>query len=72
MRTPSTLRRLLGLAEKEIARLETRRDELSGEMAAAGADYTAVARLGSELADVADQLASAEHRWLTLAEELEA
>jgi ATP-binding cassette subfamily F protein uup len=70
VRSPSTLRRLVGAAEKEVAKLEAQRDQLAGELATAGADYTAHARLGHQLATVTERLAAAEHRWLELAEEL--
>jgi sugar phosphate isomerase/epimerase len=60
----------VGAAEKEVAKLEAQRDQLAGELAAAGADYSAHARLGRELATVSERLAAAEHRWLELAEEL--
>jgi ABC transport system ATP-binding/permease protein len=70
VRSPSTLRRLVGTAEKEVAKLEAERDRLTAELAAAGGDYHAHARLGHELATVTERLAAAEHRWLELAEEL--
>jgi ABC transport system ATP-binding/permease protein len=70
VRSPSTLRRLVGTAEKEVAKLEAQRDQLAGELATAGADYTAHARLGHQLAEVTERLAAAEHLWLELAEEL--
>jgi ATP-binding cassette subfamily F protein uup len=70
LRTPSTLRRLIGIAEKEIAALEARRDQLAAELAAARTDYTRLAELSTNLASVEGQLAGAEHRWLELSEEL--
>jgi ABC transport system ATP-binding/permease protein len=70
VRSPSTLRRLVGAAEKEVAKLEAQRDQLAAELANPGGDYSAHARLGHELAVVAEKLAAAEHRWLELAEEL--
>jgi len=70
-RSASTLRRLVAAAEKEVAKLEARRDRLAGDVATAGGDYSAHARLGDELAAVNEQLAAAEHRWLELAEGLE-
>jgi ABC transport system ATP-binding/permease protein len=71
-RTPSTVRRLVGVAEREVADLEARRDDLAAQLAAATDDYAALARLGTELASVTERLAAAEHRWLELASELEA
>jgi len=70
-RSSSTLRRLLRDAEREMAALEQRRAELAGDLAAAGTDHEALARAGTELASVEEQLATAEHRWLELADELE-
>jgi ATP-binding cassette subfamily F protein uup len=70
LRTPSTLRRLIGMAEKDIATLEARRDTLSAGLATAGATYTLLAELSTELAAVDERLAAAEHRWLELSEEL--
>jgi ATP-binding cassette subfamily F protein uup len=70
-RSPSTVRRLLGLAEREVHQLEERRDRLSADMLTAGADREALARIGSELAEVQEQMEVAEGKWLELAEELE-
>jgi ABC transport system ATP-binding/permease protein len=71
-RTPSTVRRLVGVAERQVAELEARRDDLAAQLVAATDDYTALARLGTELATVNQRLAAAEHRWLELATELDA
>ncbi len=71
-RTPSTLRRLVANAEKEMATLEAHRDALAARLAGTGTDYTELAGLGSELAAVTERLAAAEHCWLELTEELEA
>jgi len=70
LRTPSTLRRLIAIADKEIAGLEARRDKLGVELAAATSDYALLAQLSTELASVEEQLAATEHRWLELSEEL--
>jgi ATP-binding cassette subfamily F protein uup len=70
VRSPSTLRRLVGAAEKEVAQLEAQRDQLTAALSTAGADYNAHAEVGRQLATVAERLAAAEHRWLELAEEL--
>jgi ATP-binding cassette subfamily F protein uup len=70
MRTPSTLRRLVSLTEKDIAALELRREQLVAEMADAVTDYVALGRLGTELQSVEERLAEAEERWLQLGEEL--
>jgi ATP-binding cassette subfamily F protein uup len=70
VRTPSTVRRLVSLAEKDMAALELRRDQVVAEMADAATDYVALGRLGTELQSVEERLAEAEERWLQLAEEL--
>jgi ATP-binding cassette subfamily F protein uup len=71
-RTPSTLRRLLRDAEKEIATHERRRDKLTDELVAAANDHLLLARLGRELAAAESALAATEERWLELSAELEA
>jgi ATP-binding cassette subfamily F protein uup len=71
-RSPSTLRRRLEQAEREVARLERRRGELGAELAAAGADHEVLTRVGTALAEVEAELAGAEAAWLELAEEAEA
>jgi ABC transport system ATP-binding/permease protein len=68
-RSPSTLRRLLVDAERQMKRLEKRRGELESEMAASSADHQALARIGSELAALQAEVAELEERWLALAEE---
>jgi ATP-binding cassette subfamily F protein uup len=72
-RTPSTLRRLLKDAEKELARLERDRGRLEASVheAAAGNDHVALARLGDELTTMQAAVAEVEERWLALGEELE-
>jgi ABC transport system ATP-binding/permease protein len=71
-RSRSTIRRELGAAEREMARLEQRHDTLTAEVAAAGSDHEALARLGAELAEVDADRRRAEDRWLELSEELDA
>ncbi|MEZ5141638.1 MAG: ATP-binding cassette domain-containing protein [Acidimicrobiales bacterium] len=71
-RSPSTLRHLVREADKLVARLQRRHDELAAELEASGHDRAALATLGVELATVAAELAEAEERWLDLAAELEA
>jgi ATP-binding cassette subfamily F protein uup len=70
-RSPSTLRHLVREVDKELARLERRRDALGAEVTAAGEDHEALARLGAELTEVDAALREAEERWLALAEESE-
>jgi ATP-binding cassette subfamily F protein uup len=69
-RSPSTLRRLLGLAEREVADRTAERDQLAAELARGDADHTTVAQLATSLADAEVRLSAAEERWLELAEEL--
>ena len=70
-RSPWTLQRLLGQAEREVEKLTGRRDELVAELAAAGTDHEALARIGADIAAVEADLAAAEERWLELGSELE-
>jgi ATP-binding cassette subfamily F protein uup len=72
-RSPSTLRRLLKEAEKEIARLERARARIEDDVAAAAAtsDHAALAELGAAVAAVQKELTAAEERWLALGAELE-
>jgi ATP-binding cassette subfamily F protein uup len=72
-RTPSTLRRLLKEAEKELAKHEKARARVEVEVheAAAAGDHAALARLGGELTDLQAKVAEVEERWLALGEELE-
>ncbi len=71
-RSPSTLRRLLRDAEKEIATHERRRDKLTDELVGAANDHVLLARLGHELTAAESALAATEGRWLELSAELEA
>ena len=69
-RSPSTLRRLIGLAEAEIEKATAERDGLLGDLAAAGNDHVALARIAETLAAAEARLSAAEERWLELSEEL--
>jgi len=71
-RSPSTLRRLLGEAEKAVAQAVGHRDALLARLAEVGSDHVALAEVGEQLADAEHALADAEERWLTLAAEAEA
>ena len=53
-----------------MAALTGRRDELAAALGGT-TDHQELARLGTELAEVQDQLSVAEERWLSLAEESE-
>ena len=70
VRSPSTLRRLVGLAEREMAGAGEERDRLVAELTTAGADHTTLAKLAHALAGAEERLTRAEERWLALAEEL--
>ena len=71
-RAPSIVRKELGAAEREVGRLEARKQALLEEMAAAGGDHEALRRAGEELAELDRQLVGAEERWLALMEEADA
>ena len=70
-RSPSTLRRLIGVAEREMAQAEAGRDRLAAELAALDpGDHVALAAAAQALADAEAALGAAEERWLELSEEL--
>jgi ATP-binding cassette subfamily F protein uup len=69
-RSPSTLRRLIGLAEADMEKAAAERDGLLGDLAAAGGDHVALARIAGDLAAAESRLTAAEERWLELSEEL--
>ncbi len=69
LRSPSTLRRLLGLAEREMAQAGGERERLVAELSAGG-DHAALTQSAHALADAEARLAVAEDRWLALSEEL--
>ncbi|MDQ1515653.1 MAG: transport system ATP-binding/permease protein [Actinomycetota bacterium] len=69
-RSPSTLRRLIGLAEADMEKASAERDGLLADLAAAGNDHMALARIAETLAAAEARLSAAEERWLELSEEL--
>ena len=69
-RSPSTLRRLIGLAEAEMEQAAAERDGLLADLAAAGNDHVALARIAETLAAAEARLTAAEERWLELSDEL--
>jgi ATP-binding cassette subfamily F protein uup len=69
-RSPSTLRRLIGQAEAEMEKASSERDSVLAELAAAGNDHVALARIAETLAAAESRLSAAEERWLELSEEL--
>jgi ATP-binding cassette subfamily F protein uup len=70
-RSPSTVRHQLRAAARALAGEQARHDELSAELADAGADHERLAVVAAELAKVAEELASVEESWLELAAEAE-
>jgi ATP-binding cassette subfamily F protein uup len=69
-RTPSTLRRLLGAAERELEAASEERDRLAGRLVTVGGDHQLLAAAATDLAAAEERLSAAEARWLELAEEL--
>ena len=64
------VQRRLRQAEKEMATLQRRRDQLAADLDGAG-DHLEMARVGATLAEAQRGLEAAEERWLALAEEAE-
>jgi ATP-binding cassette subfamily F protein uup len=70
-RSASTLRRLIGVAERAMAEAEATRDRLAAELAAHDpADHVALTATAQALAEAEAALGAAEERWLELSEEL--
>ncbi len=69
-RSPSTVRRQLGQAERAVVAATDHRDRLTVEMGSL-ADHRELARIGGELAAAQRVLDAAEERWLELAAEAE-
>ena len=70
-RSSSTLGRLIRETEKQVSRLETRKEKLNQSLILAADNHEALTALGLELAEVEDELGTREEQWLALAEELE-
>jgi ATP-binding cassette subfamily F protein uup len=70
-KSPSTLRRQLAVAERELAEASETRDRLQDQLGAAGADHETLARLGTELGTAQAEVDTAEERWLLLADQAE-
>jgi ATP-binding cassette subfamily F protein uup len=71
-RSPSTLRRLIGQAERALEQATSTRAALIAELSTVGGDHNAVSRIGSQLAAAEEAVAAAEGEWLELAHEAEA
>ncbi|MDQ3978533.1 MAG: ATP-binding cassette domain-containing protein, partial [Actinomycetota bacterium] len=69
LRSPSTLRRLLAEAERDLEEATAARDRLVADLEAV-ADHVTLARLAEELATAEVRVGEVEERWLALAEEL--
>jgi ATP-binding cassette subfamily F protein uup len=70
-RSPSTVRRQLAQAERDMAAATPRRDSLLADLGAA-TDHRELTRLGDELTAAQARVDQAEEAWLTLADEAEA
>ncbi|MDQ1479307.1 MAG: transport system ATP-binding/permease protein [Actinomycetota bacterium] len=70
-KSPSTLRRQLGLADRELADAIAARDSVQAELVAVGVDHKELVRLSAKLATGQSRVAAAEERWLSLADEAE-
>jgi ATP-binding cassette subfamily F protein uup len=69
-RSASTLRRLMAIAERDMADAADRRRDLEAALATVAGDHAALTATAHALADAELALAAAEDRWLTLTEEL--
>jgi ATP-binding cassette subfamily F protein uup len=70
-RSPSTVRRQLAQAERDMAAATQRRDALLADLGAA-TDHRELTRLGDELTTAQARVDQAEEAWLALADEAEA
>jgi ATP-binding cassette subfamily F protein uup len=71
LRSPSTLRRLIGVAERAMVDAESERDRLVAALGAVDpSDHVSLASAAQALADAEADLGAAEQRWLELSEEL--
>ena len=59
-------RNLIKKAEREIAALQRRQNELQAALSDAGSDHVALTRIGRDLAEVHEAIAATEDRWLEL------
>ena len=70
-RSASTIRHELKTVEKDMAKLEKKRAELTTRLEAAGSDHEELMAASAELTPVVDELEALEERWLALSEEAE-
>ena len=71
-KSPSTLKRLLAQAEKTLAQANAAEQKIATELAQAGSDHNALARISANLANAQTKVAAAEENWIALAAEAEA
>ena len=70
-KSPSTLRRQLGVADRELAAAIAARDRLRTQMSEDGANHELLMRLSSELVACQTNVDATEERWLALADQAE-
>ncbi|MEP6625362.1 MAG: ABC-F family ATP-binding cassette domain-containing protein [Acidimicrobiia bacterium] len=70
-KSPSTLRRQLEVADRELATAIAARDQLQAQLSEHGNDHDALVRLSSELVACQSQVDTTEERWLALADQAE-
>ena len=70
-KSPSTLRRQLGVADRELAEAIAARDQLQTQLSVDGANHEALVRLSSELVVSQTRVDTTEERWLALADQAE-
>ncbi len=70
-KSPSTLRRQLGVADRELAQAIAARDQLQAQLSEDGANHEALLRLSSELVEHQTRVDTTEERWLALADQAE-
>jgi len=70
-RSPSTVRRQLGQAERDLAAATERRDRVAQELSTA-VDHREMGAIGERLAKAQEAVDAAEETWLALADEAEA
>ncbi len=70
-KSPSTLRRQLAVADRDLTAAIAARDLVQTRLSTAGADHAQLAQLGTELGVLQAHVDVTEERWLTLADQAE-
>jgi ATP-binding cassette subfamily F protein uup len=70
-KSPSTLRRLIGEAERKMEQATAKQDALTIELASAGNDVALLTKLSEQLAQTQVAVQQAEEQWISLAAEAE-